>query len=82
LHNIKTVLVFNTSDTPAQREAKVLRDPLQTIWKNTLRFCGVRDFRRKMYRVVVISTPAQRASWLEDVRMRINKAFPRSPSAR
>lgn len=82
LHNIKTVLVLNTSDTPAQREAKVLRDPLQTIWKNTLRFCGIRDFRRKMYRVVVISTPAQRASWLGDVRARITRAFPRSPSVR
>lgn len=82
LHNIKTVLVLNTSDTPAQREAEVLRDPLQTIWKNTLRFCGVRGFRRKMYRVVVISTPAQRVSWLRDVSIRSSRAFPRSRSVR
>ena len=75
LNNIKTVLIFNTSDTPAQREKEVLGDPLQTIWKNTLTFCGVSGFRRKMYRVIVTSSPRDRASWLNDVRKRVNNAF-------
>jgi NAD(P)H dehydrogenase (quinone) len=75
LRNIKTVLVFNTSDTPGKREEEVLGDPLQTIWKNTLTFCGVRSFRRKMYRVMVTSSPQDRASWLNDVRQRVHAAF-------
>jgi NAD(P)H dehydrogenase (quinone) len=75
LNNVKTVLIFNTSDTPAQREEKVLGDPLQTIWKNTLTFCGAKGFHRKMYRVIVTSTPQDRAFWLNDVRNRVNKVF-------
>jgi len=77
LNNIKAVLILNTSDTPAQREEKVLHDPLRTIWKNTLGFCGASGLQRKMYRVVVISSPAQRASWLNDVSRRVSRAFPR-----
>jgi NAD(P)H dehydrogenase (quinone) len=76
LRNVKTVLILNTSDTPARRENEVLGDPLQTIWKNTLAFCGVSGFRRKMYRVVVTSTPRDRASWLRDVQKRVRAAFP------
>ena len=76
LNNIRMVLIFNTSDTPARREEKVLGDPLQTIWKNTLTFCGAKGFRRKMYRVIVTSAPHDRASWLNDVRKRTHAAFP------
>lgn len=70
----KTALVFNTSNTPADREAKVFRDPLETIWKNCIfGFCGVENFYRKMFGVIVTSTEEQRTKWLEEVRGIIRK---------
>jgi NAD(P)H dehydrogenase (quinone) len=72
----RVALVLNTSDTPAKREKEVLGDPLQILWKNTLSFCGIKNYHRHMYRVIVTSTAAQRASWLRDVRNRMKKLFP------
>ena len=81
LLKIKRALVLNTSDTPKEREDKVLGDPLQIIWRNTLSFCGVKDFHRTMYRVVCLSTPAQRAAWLRDVSRSVGSLFPAGTSA-
>ncbi|HNQ50019.1 MAG TPA: NAD(P)H-dependent oxidoreductase [Candidatus Omnitrophota bacterium] len=75
LGNITKVLIFNTSDTPAKRENQVLGDPLQKIWENTLAFCGAKCLSRKMFRVVVTSTPQMRARWLKDVVKRVETAF-------
>jgi NAD(P)H dehydrogenase (quinone) len=70
-------IVFNTSNTLPEREKKVFGDPLETIWKNCIfGLCGVADFRRKTYSVVVTSTSEQRAAWLEDVRAMVNESFP------
>jgi len=35
-----TAVVFNTSNTDADREKMVFGDPLETIWKNHIRFTG------------------------------------------
>jgi putative NADPH-quinone reductase len=73
----KTALVFNTSDTPEDREKAVFGDPLEVIWKNCVfDFCGVKNFYRKTYRLIVASTPGQRRLWLEDVRERVDGYFP------
>ena len=65
----KAAVVFNTSNTPRERELAVFGDPLETLWKNCIfRLCGVRLFYRKNFAVVVTSTPAQREIWLEEVR--------------
>jgi putative NADPH-quinone reductase len=77
LLQVKTFLVLNTSDTPQEREEKDLGDPLQILWRNTLSFCGVRNFHRHMYRVIVTSTSAQRAAWLADVEQRVQRLFPK-----
>jgi NAD(P)H dehydrogenase (quinone) len=70
-------IVFNTSNTLPEREQNAFGDPLQTIWKNCiLGLCGVADFHRKTYCVVVTSTQQQRAAWLEDVRAIVNEIFP------
>jgi putative NADPH-quinone reductase len=70
-------LVFNTSNTPLQREQEAFGDPLQTLWKNCIfGLCGVGDFRRKSYGVVVISTEEQRKAWLDDVRETVRQCFP------
>jgi len=71
-----SALVFNTSNTPAQRELSVFGDPLETIWKNCIfDLCGVTEFYRRMYGVVVTSTPGQRQAWLDDVRDTINRFY-------
>jgi putative NADPH-quinone reductase len=61
-------LVLNTSNTPKEREKHVFGDPLQSLWNNCIfDLCGVKEFYRKMYGIIVTSTVAQRISWLEDV---------------
>ena len=71
------VLVFNTSNTPPQREMEAFGDPLQALWKNCIfGLCGIGDFRRKSYGVVVTSTEEQRQAWLDDVRETVRQCFP------
>ena len=73
----RKALVFNTTNTGAKREQEAFGDPLQTLWKNCIfGLCGVEDFRRKSYGVVVTSTEAERRAWLDDVRQRVRECFP------
>ena len=72
-----TALVFNTANTSKEREMSIFGDPLETIWKNCIfDLCGVNNFYRKMYRIIVTSTPKERESWLEDVKETVDKYFP------
>ncbi|MBI5679714.1 MAG: NAD(P)H-dependent oxidoreductase [Methanobacterium sp.] len=73
----ETAIVFNTSNTSKERETDLFKDPLETIWKNCIfDLCGVNKFYRKIYRIVVTSTPQERALWLEDVGKTVDKYFP------
>ena len=73
----RIALVFNTPNTPLQRELEAFGDPLQTLWKNCIfGLCGIGDFRRKSYGVVVTSTKVQRQAWLDDVRETVRQCFP------
>ena len=73
----RKALVFNTTNTGAKREQEAFGDPLQTLWKNCIfGLCGVEDFSRKSYGVVVTSTEAERRAWLDDVRQRVRECFP------
>ncbi len=73
----RKALVFNTSNTEAKREQEAFGDPLQTLWKNCIfGLCGLEDFSRKSYGVVVTSTVAERRAWLDDVRQRVRECFP------
>jgi putative NADPH-quinone reductase len=73
----ETALVFNTSNTPLEREIQVFGDPLERIWKDCVfDFCGIKNFHRKMFRIIASSTPNQRKSWLDDVKETINTHFP------
>lgn len=73
----RTALVLNTSNTPRERELKVFSDPLEAIWKNCIfDLCGVKNFYRKMYGVIVTSTLGQRKLWLKDVQETVNNYFP------
>ncbi len=70
-------LVFNTSNTPMERELSVFGDPLESLWKTCVfDLCGVRNFYRKMYGVVVTSAPEERKAWLRDVQKTVDGYFP------
>jgi putative NADPH-quinone reductase len=72
----KATLVYNTSNTETQREKDVFGDPLEMIWKNCIfGLCGVTNFHRRMFNVIVTSTEAQRKNWLDSVRQDINILF-------
>jgi putative NADPH-quinone reductase len=74
-------LVFNTSNTPLPREQAIFGDPLETIWKNCIfDLCGVKTFVRRMFSVVVTSSPQQRTQWLQEVDELVKTCFPASRS--
>lgn len=73
----QAALVFNTSNTNSQREINVFGDPLETIWRNCIfGLCGVTNFHRRMFNVVVTSTDIARRSWLDSVRQDAAALFP------
>jgi NAD(P)H dehydrogenase (quinone) len=76
----QSVIIFNTSNTPALREHAVFLDPLERIWRDCIvSFCGVPGFYRRMFGVVVTSTEEQRREWLGEVRKRVLEVFPPGP---
>ena len=72
----RAALVFNTSNTPCEREMKEFGDPLESIWKKCIfDLCGVKTFRREMFGVVVTSTHEQRKEWLGRVKEVVHSCF-------
>jgi putative NADPH-quinone reductase len=73
----KTAVVFNTSNTETKREREVFGDPLEAIWKDCIfTLCGVTDFHRRMFNIIVTSSEEQRKEWLKEVRQTVNKYYP------
>jgi putative NADPH-quinone reductase len=73
-----TALVFNTSNTSEKREIEVFKDPLEAIWKNCIfDLCGVEKFDRRMFRIIITSSLEERQAWLDEVKVMINRYFPR-----
>jgi NAD(P)H dehydrogenase (quinone) len=71
-----SVVVINTSNTESNREKYVFGDPLETIWKNCVfGLCGVTEFHRRMYNIVITSTETERKAWLKDASKVINKVY-------
>jgi putative NADPH-quinone reductase len=74
----KSAIVFNTANTPDEREREAFGDPLETLWKKCVfDLCGIKNVRRRTFSVVITSTPEQRAGWLEEVRQIVSAHFPR-----
>ncbi|MDJ0782410.1 MAG: NAD(P)H-dependent oxidoreductase [Desulfosarcinaceae bacterium] len=70
-------LVFNTANTPPQREAAVFGDPLERLWRNCIfDLCGIATIHRETFAVVITSTTAQRRRWLDRVANLVNRHFP------
>ena len=75
----KTAIVFNTSNTSEEREDKVFGDPLERIWGNCIfELCGVENFYRKIFRIIVTSSLKKRKQWLNEVVEIINRYFPKN----
>jgi putative NADPH-quinone reductase len=73
----ETAIVFNTSNTPTEREMEIFGDPLDKLWRKCiLEFCGVRKVTRQTFGVVITSTPEERAVWLEQVEALVAENFP------
>ncbi|PTR32329.1 putative NADPH-quinone reductase [Rhodococcus sp. OK519] len=73
---VERMLVVNTSDTTAEREAAVFGDPLEAIWGRCLApYLGDPSFVRQVLRPVTDATAAQRAAWLEDTADRARSLF-------
>jgi len=73
----KAAVVINTSNTPEKREQEVFGDPLENLWKTCIfDLCGVKEFHRRNFTVVVTSTEEERKGWLEEVEGLIGRIFP------
>jgi putative NADPH-quinone reductase len=73
----KSAIVFNTANTPDDREREVFGDPLENLWKKCVfDLCGVRNVHRRTFSVVITSTPEQRAEWLREARQTVARYYP------
>ena len=65
----RAAVVLNTSNTPAEREARVFGDPLDGLWKRCVfGLCGVGRVERRMFGPIAGSSGEQRAAWLAEAR--------------
>jgi len=79
----KAAIVFNTSNTETEREKNVFGDPLDTIWRNCIfGLCGVKNFYRRTFNIIVTSTELQRGRWLDEVKGKMDEFFPREAELR
>jgi putative NADPH-quinone reductase len=73
----KAAIVFNTSNTPGDRERAIFGDPLENLWKKCIfDLCGVRTVHRRTFSVVITSTLRQRAEWLVEAAQTAARYFP------
>jgi len=73
----RVALVFNTANTPQEKEEALLGDPLEVHWRKVVfALCGVANVVRRSFSPVIVSTPEQRAAWLGEVRALIETHFP------
>lgn len=79
LLNASSAVVINTSNTPAPREQAAFGDPLEAIWRRCIfDLCGVENFHRKMFSVVITSSMEQRLRWIEEAKKLCRSAIQNS----
>lgn len=72
-----SAIVFNTANTPEAAEQEIYGDPLEGLWgKCVFGLCGVTNVQRRSFTPVILSTPEQRAQWLDEARKIVNTNFP------
>lgn len=76
LLKLRAALIFNTSDTPEERELNLLGDPLDSIWTRCiLPYCGVTAVTRRVFGPVAGSTDRQRGAWLSSIDSIVDRSF-------
>ena len=76
LLNAKTALVFNTSNTSTNRVKSIFDDPLELLWNNCIfDLCGINNFYRRMFNIIVTSSDLDRKKWLNEVEETVTKYF-------
>ncbi|MGN6525721.1 MAG: NAD(P)H-dependent oxidoreductase [Burkholderiaceae bacterium] len=71
----REALVFNTSNTPAAREAEAFGDPLDALWRRCVfALCGVERVTRRMAGPMSGSSAEARAAWLSEARALVGQA--------
>jgi putative NADPH-quinone reductase len=72
----RPAVVFTTSNTPREDELREYGDPLENLWKTCIfGMCGVKDFYRRNFESIIMSTPEERKKWIEDVREIVRQKF-------
>ncbi len=72
-------MVFNTANTPQEKEEALYGDPLELHWRKVVfGLCGVPTVYRKNFSSVIVSTPEQRRQWLREVQAAVAHHFPRA----
>ena len=71
-------LSSSTPPTPMPlRERNNFGDPLQRIWEDCIfGLCGVTNFHRRTFSVIVTSDRLQRIAWLDEVGDMVDEYFP------
>jgi putative NADPH-quinone reductase len=73
----RAAIVFNTANTPDEREREAFGDPLDALWKKCVfALCGVRTVHRRTFSVIVTSDFQQRVVWLHEVSATVTRCFP------
>lgn len=76
LMQAQAAVVFNTANTPQDQEDALYGDPLFNLWKTCVfGFCGIHQFERRNFTSVIMSTPKQRAEWLNEVETVLARQF-------
>ncbi len=71
----ESAAVFNTSNTETERER--FGAPLETIWRNCIfDLCGVKNFYRRTFNIMVVSSERERREWLDEVKRTVLERFP------
>ena len=69
-------MVFNTANTPQEKEEEWYGDPLEVHWRKVVfGLCGVPVVVRRNFSPVITSTPEQRCAWLVEVRTAVEAHF-------
>ena len=72
----KRAQIFTTSNTPRDVELEVYHDPLENFWKTIVfGLVGSKDFGRRNFESIIMSSPEERAAWLAEVESIIRERF-------
>lgn len=72
----RKAVVFTTSNTPREDELRMFGDPLENLWKACVfNFVGIHNFVRRNFESIIMSTPEQRQTWLQEVRTIVRERF-------